>query len=242
MQQPHAHDGTGRGWTLDVLFFAVLALCFAIPVVGAGPLAQSAGGSGSASGEAGGSAGGSGSGGVEGGVEGEVGGGGSGGGSGSGSGSQEPEPAPGESSGAQPAPTAAAPPPPAGTTVRTRADRLPPYVPLACLGGKVPGVEVRGDPAAIERLCRQVRVAEVDDGFVLFGSIDTEVSLSEVDLTIEVPPTEPSVVVVTPSYGGTNRVLATLFAAGLLVVVAAGIALALRQRRPPPGEPPGEPS
>ncbi len=125
--------------------------------------------------------------------------------------------------------------------MRTRADRLPPYVPLACLGGKVPGVEVRGDPAQVARLCELVRVRQLDRGFVLFGSNDTDVALSDVDVNIEVQqaaPGQPPVVVVTPSSGGANRVLASLLAAGLLVVISAGIGLALRQRRERPGTSP----
>jgi len=108
-----------------------------------------------------------------------------------------------------------------------------------CLAGKVPGVELRGDTSQVTEMCADVRVEPLRRRFAPFSSGEGNVDITDVDLTIEVlEPAQSPVVVVTPRVDDTaNRVLTTLFGAVLLVLVAGGIALALRQQRGSGGSP-----
>lgn len=212
----------------DLVFVAVLATSLAIPVLSRTELAQNGGGgSGSgASAQSGGSGSGSGTG-DGGGGEREPGGtatessGGDAGGSGD-SGFGEPD-------GADPAAFGRE-IPRVGTVIAATLFSLPPFLLVACLAELFAQVDLPAPPGAIDTDCSKVRVGKLDlpdgpfspGGDVRAEDVRLEITI-EADQTIVVEPYVPEL--------RRNRLLLTLLAAVLLVVVTAGIAYRIGRGR-----------
>jgi hypothetical protein len=114
---------------------------------------------------------------------------------------------------------------------------LPPFVLLACVLGAL-GVQVDEplgvtDPfAAANKACARITVHRLPDHSGPFSDPPRKVHAADVHLTIRVDRDDH--VVVDPSLpeDGSNKLLLSLLAAALIVIVALAIALARRQRRP----------
>ena len=216
-----------RGLVAEVVFAGVLLASIGTPLVlrTGGQLAAGGGSSGSSSsGSSSGSSNGTSDGSSEGSSSGS-----SGGTTGTTSG--------GTTGGTRPAPVAVI--PAVGTVVVATMRNLPPFVPLACLAGLLAGPDALGQgpygrdlTSATAAACAKISIRPLRDLSGPFSDPPSRPDPNDLELKIEVDTDRH--VVITPSVPSQrqNRLLLSLLAAALIVILGLVMALVVRGKKP----------